>query len=98
MIPDIENKINLRKKLVEEVTSEILVWSNKETFSFSINKLACFAASNIVDYIIFGKEIYNPYPKKKIIDCCITEDMDILANGCQIFLKNFLGVLQRILI
>lgn len=27
--------------------------------------------------------------KKKIIDCCITEDMDILANGCQIFLKNF---------
>ena len=42
MIPDIENMINLRKKLVEEVTSEILVWSNKETFSFSINKLACF--------------------------------------------------------
>ena len=27
--------------------------------------------------------------KKKIIDCCITEDMDILANGCHIFLKNF---------
>ena len=27
--------------------------------------------------------------KKKIIDCCITEDMDILANGCGIFLKNF---------
>ena len=27
--------------------------------------------------------------KKKIIDCCITEDMDILANGCKIFLKNF---------
>jgi len=27
--------------------------------------------------------------KKNIIDCCITEDMDILANGCQVFLKNF---------
>ncbi len=27
--------------------------------------------------------------KKKMIDCCITEDMDILANGCDIFLKNF---------
>ena len=27
--------------------------------------------------------------KKHIIDCCITEDMDILANGCQVFLKNF---------
>lgn len=27
--------------------------------------------------------------KRKYIDCCITEDMDILANGCQIFLKNF---------
>ena len=27
--------------------------------------------------------------KKNIIDCCITEDMDILANGCNFFLKNF---------
>ena len=27
--------------------------------------------------------------KRNIIDCCITEDMDILANGCNIFLKNF---------
>lgn len=27
--------------------------------------------------------------KRKIIDCCITEDMDILANGCKIFLKGF---------
>jgi flap endonuclease-1 len=27
--------------------------------------------------------------KKNIIDCCITEDMDILANGCNFFLKDF---------
>lgn len=27
--------------------------------------------------------------KMKIIDSCITEDMDILANGCKVFLKNF---------
>lgn len=27
--------------------------------------------------------------KRGEIDCCITEDMDILANGCQLFLKNF---------
>ncbi len=85
MIPDIENKINLRKKLVEEVTSEILVWSNKETFSFSINKLACFAASNIVDYIIFGKEIYNPYPKKKIIDSITLSSSKTLKKNSLFF-------------
>lgn len=52
-------KVNLRKKLVIVITEQIINYSFDKESTSSINKLACFAASNIIDYYLFRKDIFH---------------------------------------
>ncbi len=67
MINSFSSKIILRKKIVLELTSEIIKWSFNNENSFSINKLACFASSNLADYFLFNKKIFDLIKGSKVV-------------------------------
>ena len=67
MINSFSSKIHIRKKIVLELTPEIIKWSFNNDNPFSVNKLACFASSNLADYFLFNKKVYNLINGSKVV-------------------------------
>ena len=89
-----EDKINLYlsetfniKEEIEKIEKKIIVVRSEHINQ--CKQLFDFFGVNYIHAPCEAESLLAVLCKKNIIDCCITEDMDILANGCQVFLKDF---------
>ena len=89
-----EEKINLYlsdgfniKEEIEKIEKKIIVVRSEDIEQ--CKQLFDLFGVNYIHAPCEAESLLAVLCKKNIIDCCITEDMDILANGCQVFLKNF---------
>lgn len=82
----LEEDFNLKEEL-EKISRKIIV-VRKEHIDKAKELFDLFGV-NYIHAPCEAESLMAVLCKKNIIDCCITEDMDILANGCQVFLKNF---------
>ena len=89
-----EDKINLYlsetfniKEEIEKIEKKIIVVRSEHINQ--CKQLFDFFGVNYIHAPCEAESLLAVLCKKNMIDCCITEDMDILANGCQVFLKDF---------
>ena len=91
---DQEHIHDMKNKSIEEIKEEIdkinrKIINIKSTHIQSAKKLFSLFGISYIDTECEAERMLAFMSKNNMIDACITEDMDILAGGGKIFLKNF---------